>query len=62
MKTIVTLAMMGAALVLSACGKSEAEKQAEQGAAISKQMAGDVAKVPRVVVVPDAQKTQEGKQ
>lgn len=61
MKTIVMLLSAASAIALSACGKSDLEKQAEKDTAISKQMAGDVNKVPRVNVPPDSQeKKKEG--
>lgn len=62
MKKIIVLASIGAALVLSACGKSDLEKKLEEGTETSKKMGGDVSKVPRVIVAPDAtpDKNKEG--
>lgn len=53
MKKMMFIAALGVVFALSACGKSDLEKQAERDTAISKKMAGDVNKVPRVVMTPD---------
>ena len=53
MKAIAFIAALGVVVSLSACGKSDLEKQVEKDTAISKKMAGDVNKVPRVVMTPD---------
>lgn len=61
MKMMIVLASIGAALVLSACGKSDLEKKLEEGTETSKKMGGDVRKVPRVIVAPDTpDKNKEG--
>lgn len=61
MKKIIFLVALGVAFTLSACGKSDLEKQVEKDTATSKKMAGDVNKIPRVIVTPDApNKGKEG--
>lgn len=61
MKTMAFIAALGVVFSLSACGKSDLEKQVEKDTAISKKMAGDVNKVPRVIVAPDTPaKDKEG--
>lgn len=62
MKKIVFLSALGAVFMLSACGKTDFEKQVEKDTAISKKMAGDVSKVPRIIMAPDtpANKGKEG--
>lgn len=41
-------------LSLTGCDDSKLAKQMEEGAEISKKMAGDVKDVPRVIVSPDS--------
>ncbi|MGZ8238729.1 MAG: hypothetical protein ACXWTY_12755 [Methylobacter sp.] len=41
-----------AILALTACGKSDDEKQTEKDAAISKKMAGSIASIPRIHITP----------
>lgn len=56
MNNRIVLVAIVAVLALTACGKSDAEKQVEKGAAISKKMAGSVASIPRIRVTPDSKK------
>ena len=57
MKTRVLLAILGAAVMLSACEdeKSSLETKIEQGEAVSRKM-GDVSNIPRVTMPPEKKK------
>ena len=54
MKKMIVLTSIGAALVLSACGKSDLEKKLEEGTETSKQMAGTNRPIPVPNLEPEA--------
>ncbi len=54
MKNMIVLTFIGAALTLSACGKSDLEKKLEEGTETSKQMAGTNRPIPVPNLEPDA--------
>lgn len=59
MKKMIGLSALGLALVLTGCVESEVEKQAKEGAEISKKMGDDSRQVPRVVLTPDKLQPQK---
>jgi hypothetical protein len=56
MKKITLLILICALLGLVACGKSKLEERIEKDTAISKEMGGDVSKVPRTIMPNDDKK------
>ena len=60
MKARILLAIIGAAVMLTACGKTDLEKKIEHDEAVSKKMGGDVSTMPRVLVTPDNNRKKGG--
>lgn len=53
MKNMLILAVLGAAFTLSACGKSDIEKQVEIDKVNQKQSGGSLDRIKKIVVTPD---------
>lgn len=59
MKKILIMLVAIATLVLSACDKSETEKNIERDTAISKKI-GDVKNIPRIKITPEINLEKKG--